>query len=166
MNLNNTADFRLPQYAADFVASDIPDIFCSCNSSPCLSLDHFNLSDIIKVQLLLWLSLLLLLLYLARSGSFRSGIVGSTPYSPFFRTAEVLLYVHKINKPTEKGINMTLFIIYLILTPFLCLIGMFSLEYLEKKLKAAVAKKTKAAHVHSCTVEKITYTDTETRKAV
>lgn len=89
-----------------------------------------------------------------------------TPYSPFFRTEEVLLYVHKINKPTEKGNNMTLFIIYLILTPFLCLLCMFSLEYLERKLKAAVAKKTKAAPVHSCTVEKIAYTDTETRKAV
>lgn len=89
-----------------------------------------------------------------------------TPYSPFFRTEEVLLYVHKINKPTEKGNNMTLFIIYLILTPFLCLLGMFALEYLERKLKAAVAKKTKAAPVHSCTVEKIAYTDTETRKAV
>ena len=32
------------------------------------------------------------------------GIVcGDTPHCPFFRTWNVLLYVHKINKPTEKG---------------------------------------------------------------
>lgn len=34
----------------------------------------------------------------------KGGIVsGDTPHCPFFSTWSVLLYVHKINKPTEKG---------------------------------------------------------------
>lgn len=36
-----------------------------------------------------------------------------------------------------------LFIIYLILTPILCLLGMLMLEHLERKIKTALAKKRK-----------------------
>lgn len=59
-----------------------------------------------------------------------------------------------------------LFIIYLILTPILCLLGMLMLEHLERKIKTALAKKAKAVSKHSCSVEKITFTDNKTRKAV
>ena len=40
-----------------------------------------------------------------------------------------------------------LFIIYLILTPILCLLGMLMLEHLERKIKTALAKKAKAVSV-------------------
>lgn len=59
-----------------------------------------------------------------------------------------------------------LFIIYLILAPILCLLGMLMLEHLERKIKTALAKRAKAVSGHSCSVEKITFTDSKTRKAV
>lgn len=50
---------------------------------------------------------------LPTADNFKGGIVSGDPpqaefeaahcHSPFFRTGGVLLYVHKINKPTEKG---------------------------------------------------------------
>jgi len=40
-----------------------------------------------------------------------------------------------------------LFIIYLILTPILCLLGMLMLEHLERKIKTALAKRAKAVSV-------------------
>jgi hypothetical protein len=43
---------------------------------------------------------------------------------------------------------------------------MLILEHLERKIKTALAKRAKAVSKHSCSVEKITFTDNKTRKAV
>ena len=61
---------------------------------------------------------------------------------------------------------MDFMIIYMILTPFLCMILSTLFEITAKKIKTALAKRAKAVSKHSCSVEKITFTDNKTRKAV
>lgn len=79
----------------------------------------------------------------------------------------MLLLPHKINKaPRRKEINMEFLMIYLILTPFLCMAGMFLIDAVKDKIKSALAKKAKAVVRRSCSVEKLTYSDNEARKAV
>lgn len=56
--------------------------------------------------------------------------------------------------------------VYLIIAPFLCLIGAALLQCVTDKIKTAFAQKTKAADKHSCSVEKLAYHDNETRRAV
>lgn len=56
--------------------------------------------------------------------------------------------------------------VYLIIAPFLCLIGAALLQCVTDKIKTALAQKTKAVSKHSCSVEKLAYHDNETRKAV
>lgn len=78
-------------------------------------------------------------------------------FKSVFSTAYLLLYVCKRNKPTilcNRKEKQYAFIIYLILTPILCLLGMLMLEHLERKIKTALAKRAKAVSKHSCSVEK------------
>ena len=56
--------------------------------------------------------------------------------------------------------------VYLLIAPFLCLIGAALLQCVSDKIKTALAKKAKAVGKHSCSVEKLTYRENETRKAV
>ena len=56
--------------------------------------------------------------------------------------------------------------VYLLIAPFLCLIGAALLQCIAEKVKTALAKKAKAASTHSCYVEKLAYCDHETRKVV
>lgn len=56
--------------------------------------------------------------------------------------------------------------VYLIIAPFLCLIGAALLQCVTDKIKTALARKAKAVSKHSCSVEKLNYRDNETRKAV
>ena len=73
--------------------------------------------------------------------------------------------VREINPPRKES-NMDFMIIYMILTPFLCMILSTLFEITAKKIKTALAKRAKAVPKHSCSVEKITFTDNKTRKAV
>ncbi len=73
--------------------------------------------------------------------------------------------VREINPPRKES-NMDFMIIYMILTPFLCMILSTLFEITAKKIKTALAKRAKAVSKHSCSVEKITFTDNKTRKAV
>ena len=61
---------------------------------------------------------------------------------------------------------MEFMIVYLILTPFLCMMLAALFEITAKKIKTALAQKAKAAKIHSCSVDKLTYIDGDTRKAV
>lgn len=61
---------------------------------------------------------------------------------------------------------MEFMIVYMILTPFLCMILATLFEITAKKIKTALAKRAKAVSKHSCFLEKITFTDNKTRKAV
>lgn len=56
--------------------------------------------------------------------------------------------------------------VYLIIAPFLCLIGAALLQCVTDKIKTAFAQKTKAADKHLCSVENLAYHDNETRRAV
>lgn len=73
--------------------------------------------------------------------------------------------VREINPPRKES-NMEFMIVYMILTPFLCMMLATLFEIAAKKIKTALAKRAKAVPKHSCSVEKINFTDSKTRKAV
>ena len=66
----------------------------------------------------------------------------------------------------RKDKTMDFVVISIFAAPFICTGMAFLMQIAEKKIKAVLAGKAKTAKSHNCTIEKLSYIESDNRTAV